>query len=99
MTLDVVPAKTEVVAAVWIYTNPQQLAFDARTGETTPCVLIVTISKIPEMIVTVLVNKADELVAHPFMSTCRTSYHACGLLVFTVYNTRDQRIPPSTQWD
>ena len=41
---DVVPAKAEVVAAVWIYTNPQQLTFDARTGETTPCVLIVPIN-------------------------------------------------------
>jgi hypothetical protein len=51
MTLDVVPAKAEVIAAVWIYTNPQQLAHDARTGETTSCVLIVPISKIPEKIV------------------------------------------------
>jgi hypothetical protein len=51
MTLDVIPAKTEVIAAVWIYTNPQQLAFDTRTGETTSCVLIVTISKIPEKII------------------------------------------------
>ena len=51
MTLDVVPAKAEVVATVWIYTNPQQLAFNARTGETTSCVLIVPIGKIPEQIV------------------------------------------------
>ena len=51
MTLDVVPAKAEVVAKFWIYTNPQQFAFNARTGETTSCVLIVTISKIPEQIV------------------------------------------------
>ena len=52
MTLDVVPAQADVVATVWIYTNPQQLAFDARTGETTSCVLIVPIGKIPEQIVT-----------------------------------------------
>ena len=51
MTFDVVPAKAEVVATVWIYTNPQQLTFNARTGETAPCVLIVPISKIPEQIV------------------------------------------------
>ncbi len=51
MTLDVVPAKAEVVVKFWIYTNPQQFAFNARTGETTSCVLIVPISKIPEQIV------------------------------------------------
>lgn len=99
MTFDVVPAKAEVVTAGWIYSKPQQLAFDARTSETALRVLVVAIGEIPEKIVTVHVNKADELVAHPFMSTCRTSYHACGLLVFKVYNMRDQRIPPSTQWD
>ena len=33
MPFDVVPAKAEGVAAVWIYTNTQQFAFDARTGE------------------------------------------------------------------
>ena len=40
MTLYIVPGKAEVVAAVWIYTNPQQLAFDARTGETTSGILM-----------------------------------------------------------
>ena len=51
MPSDVVPAKAEVVVVVWIDTQPQQFAFDARTGEAASCVLIVPISKIPEQIV------------------------------------------------
>ena len=39
MTLDVVPAKAEVVAVVRIYTYPQQFAFDTWTGEAGKCQL------------------------------------------------------------
>ena len=99
MTGDIVPAKAEVVAVVWIDTYPQQLAFDARASETASGILIVTIGKIPEKNVAMPVNKADELVAHPFISTCRASYGTCDLLVFTMHNARYQRIRPSFAWN
>ena len=51
MTLDVVPAKAEAVAVIWIDTKPQQLAFNARASKSAFSLLIVTISKIPEQIV------------------------------------------------
>ena len=75
MTLDVVPAEVEVVAVIRIYTKPQQFLFNTWTGEPSLGVLIISISQIPEKIVTVHVNKADELVAHPFMSTYLPKFH------------------------
>jgi hypothetical protein len=51
MTLHIVPGKADIVAVIRIYSKPQQLALNARTSETTSCVLIVTISKIPEKII------------------------------------------------
>ena len=70
MSTDVVPAEAEVVAKFWIYTNPQQFAFDERTSETALRVLVIAIGEIPEQIIAVHVNKTDELIAHPFISTC-----------------------------
>ena len=93
---NIVPAKAEIVAMVRIYAKPQQFALYARTGETTPCVLIVTIGKIPKQIVAMQVNKADELVTHPSMCLCRASDCPCGLFVFTIHNMWYQRIRQSS---
>ena len=70
MSTDVVPAEAEVVVVVGIDTQPQQFAFDERTSETALRVLVIAIGEIPEQIIAVHVNKTDELIAHPFISTC-----------------------------
>ena len=57
MAFDVVPAKAEVVAVVWIYPKPQQLAFDTWASETALRALVVSIGKIPENIVIVPIYK------------------------------------------
>ena len=70
MPFYVVPAEAEVVVVVWIDTQPQQFAFDAGACETALRVLVIAIGEIPEQIIAVHVNKTDELIAHPFISTC-----------------------------
>jgi hypothetical protein len=51
MTLDVVPAKAEIVAVIRIYSKPQQLELNARACEAASGILIISISKIPEKII------------------------------------------------
>ena len=66
----VVPAEAEVVAEIRICAEPQQFALDAWAGEAALRVLVIAIGEIPEQIIAVHVNKTDELIAHPFISTC-----------------------------
>jgi hypothetical protein len=51
MTLYIVPGKADIVALIRIYSNPQQLTFNARTCEAASGILIVSIGKIPEKII------------------------------------------------
>ena len=57
MTFDVVPAKTEVIATVWIDTTRQQRGNGFRAGETAGGLLVVAIGEIPEQVVAVAIDE------------------------------------------
>ena len=57
---DIVPAKADIVAVIGVCAQPQQFALDVRTSEAIPCILVVSVSEIPEDVVAAPIYKVHK---------------------------------------
>ena len=57
---NIIPAKAEVIEAVWICAKPQQLTLDAVAGKSARCVLLVSVCEIPENAIAARVNEIPD---------------------------------------